>query len=102
VSSLGNLIDEFVRSGILLRSAEPEGVALAKPPESVPVKDILDIVGDSVPQDMKSPGPVADVLLRRDQAVQKALEGITLKSLIGESPSTILSFPHSRLSAQSR
>src|SRR6266480_5202190 len=102
VSSLGNLIDEFVRAGILLRSVEPEGVALAKPPESVLVKDILDIVGDSVPQDMKSPGPVADVLLRRDQAVQKALEGITLKSLIGESPSTFLSFPHSRLSAKSR
>src|SRR5207245_2316766 len=35
VSSLGNLIDEFVRAGILLRSAEPAGVALAMPPERV-------------------------------------------------------------------
>src|SRR5437867_11769671 len=40
VSSLGNLIDVVVRSGTVLRSAEPEGVALAKPPESVTVKDI--------------------------------------------------------------
>ncbi len=38
VSSLGNLIDEFVRAGILLRAAEPEGVALARPPENVNVR----------------------------------------------------------------
>ncbi|TMB73492.1 MAG: hypothetical protein E6J54_06280 [Deltaproteobacteria bacterium] len=75
---------------------------MAKPPESVLVKEILDIVGGSTTPEVKNAGPIGDVLLRRDQAVQKALEGTTLKSLIGESPSTILSFPHSRLSAQSR
>jgi membrane protein len=101
VSNLGNLIDDFVRGGILLRAAEPEGVALARPPESVSVKDIFDIVGDSAAQDVKNVGPVAAVLLRRDQAVEKALEGITLKSLIEESPSPTLRLPHSRLDAHS-
>jgi membrane protein len=97
VSSLGNLIDDFVSAGILLRSAEPEGVALARPAETVAVKDVLDIVGDSATRELKSGGPVADVLLRRDQAVQKALEGITLKTLIEENASTVLTFPHSGL-----
>jgi membrane protein len=101
VSSLGNLIDEFVRSGILLRSAEPEGVALAKPPESVPVKEILDILGGSTAPEVKSAGPIGDVLLRRDQAVQKALEGITLKSLVQENPATVLQFPYPGSATQS-
>jgi DNA-binding IscR family transcriptional regulator len=71
---------------------------LAKPPEKVTVKDILDLVSDSAAQDVKNAGPVADLLLRRDQAVQKALEGITLKSLIEQNPSTILRLPRSGLS----
>src|SRR5262245_31230209 len=93
VSNLENLIDHFVRAGILLRSAEPEGVALARPPENVTVKDILEIVSDSVMQDANEAGPVADILLRRDQAVQKALEGFTLKSLVEDYPSTVVKFP---------
>ncbi len=88
VSSLENFIDDFVRAGILLRSSEPEGVALARPPESVSVKDILDIVGDATVQDLKSTGPAADILARRDRAVHEALDGITLKSL-AESPPNV-------------
>ena len=72
VSSLGNLIDEFVRSGILLKSAEPEGVALARPPENIFVKEIIEIVGGST---MHERGAIADVLLRRDQAAQKHWRG---------------------------
>jgi membrane protein len=85
VSSLGNLIDELVKAKILLRSAEPEGVALARPPESVTVKEILDIVADAEINEVKSGGAVGDVLSRRDQAVQKAMEGITLAVLVSES-----------------
>jgi membrane protein len=95
VSSMENFIDQFVRAGILLRSADPEGVALARPPETVTIKDILDIVADSATQDDKNAGPAADILRRRDQAVQNALEGITLKSLIAENRSTILRFSRS-------
>jgi membrane protein len=95
VSSMENFIDQFVRAGILLRSADPEGVALARPPETVTIKDILEIVADSATQDDKSAGPATDILRRRDQAVQNALEGITLKSLIAENRSTILRFSRS-------
>lgn len=94
VSSLGNLIDEFVRRGILLRSAEPEGVSLARPAENVLVKEILDIVGGSTMPEMKNAGAIGEVLLRRDQVAQKVLEGITLKSLVQENPATIIQFPY--------
>jgi len=94
VSSLGNLIDEFVRCGILLRSAEPEGVALARPAENVLVKEILDIVGGSTMPEVKNAGAIGEVLLRRDQVAQKVLEGITLKSLVQENPATIIQFPY--------
>ena len=90
-----DFVDQFVRAGILLRSAEPEGVALARPPETVTVKNILDIVDDLATQDDKNAGPAADILRRRDQAVQNALDGITLKSLTAENRSTILRFPRS-------
>lgn len=79
VSSLGNLIDDFVRKGILLKSAEPEGVALARPPENILVKEVLEIVGGSTGREE---GAIGEVLRKRDQAIQNALEGITLKSLI--------------------
>jgi membrane protein len=95
VSSLENFIDQFVRAGILLRSADPEGVALARPPEAVTIKDILDIVDDSATQYDKNTGPAAEILRRRDQAVQDALDGITLKSLAAENRPTILRFPRS-------
>ena len=84
VSSLENFIDDFVRAGILLRSLDPEGVALARPPESVTVNDVLDIVSDSAAQKLRNPGPATDILTRRDRAVHDALEGITLKSLAAE------------------
>jgi membrane protein len=94
VSSLGNLNDEFVRCGILLRSAEPEGVSLARPAENVLVKEILDIVGGSTMPEVKNAGAIGEVLLRRDQVAQKVLEGITLKSLVQENPATIIQFPY--------
>ncbi|MGH7823587.1 MAG: YhjD/YihY/BrkB family envelope integrity protein [Candidatus Binatia bacterium] len=100
VSSLNNLIEEFIRAGILLRSAEPEGVALARPPETVTAKEMLDIVGDANIQEMKNAGPVAELLLRRDQAVQKALEGVTLKTLASETQSKNLRLAQLGLGSQ--
>jgi membrane protein len=101
VSSLENLIGDFVRAGILLRSSDPEGVALARPAENVTVKEILDILEGSANEQIKKTGPVADILARRDRAVDEALEGITLKSLVAETPPAIR-LAHSGTSAQSR
>ena len=95
VSSIKNFIDQFVRAGILLRSADPEGIALARPPETVTIKDILDIVADSTKQDDNNAGPAGDILRRRDEAVHNALDGITLRTVTAEKASTILRFPRS-------
>jgi membrane protein len=84
VSSLENFIDDFVRAGILLRSLDPEGVALARPPENVTVNEVLDIASDSAAHELRNPGPATDILTRRDRAVHDALAGITLKSLAAD------------------
>ncbi|HWO41284.1 MAG TPA: YhjD/YihY/BrkB family envelope integrity protein [Candidatus Eisenbacteria bacterium] len=89
VSSLDNVIDDLVRAGMVLRSADPEGVALARSPEAITVKQILDIIGDSAPPDFKNTGPAAEVLLRRDRAVDQALNGLTLKELAMQTGSSI-------------
>jgi membrane protein len=102
VLSLENTLEAFVKAGILLRSAEPEGVALARAPETVSVREILDVVAESAAPSAAIDGPVAHVLRRRDQAVEKAFEGMTLRSLVTETPSTIVTFPQSAASAQSR
>jgi membrane protein len=101
VSSLDNLFDDFVRAGILLRSVEPEGIALARPPEAVPVKEILDIVAGANAAGVENTGPATQVLMRRDQAIERAMEGMTLRSLVAETPSTVVKFP-SGLGAQAR
>ena len=70
---------------------------MARPPENIFVKDILEIVGGSTTQER---GAISDVLLRRDQAAQKTLEGITLKSLVEENSATVVQFPYSESATQ--
>lgn len=83
VSSLEEIIETFVRAGVLLRSSDPEGVALARPPEHVKVNEVLDIVrgaGEN-PEIKTAKSAVSDTLNRRDQAVERALADTTLQSL---------------------
>ena len=89
VSSLDNLFDQFVRTGILLRSAEPEGIALARLPEAIAVKEVLDIVSGSETMP-ESAGPAAEVLRQRDQALEKTLEGMNLRYLASEGPAGLV------------
>jgi membrane protein len=85
VSSVESIVDEFVRANVLLRAAEPPGVALARPPDEISVKEILDVVAGADTPELQTEATVADVLMRRDRAVQREMEGLTLKSLITES-----------------
>jgi membrane protein len=87
VSSLEGLIDELVRGGILLRAAEPPGVTLGRPPEQIPVVEILDTLCGAEPPEPTSgrQTQALGVLQRRDQAIRQALEGVTLRSLAGPS-----------------
>ena len=87
LTSLDDVVDEFVERGLLLRTAQPEGIALGRPPEQVSVVEILDILRGADFEDPTSDGvaSVTEVLLRRDQATRDVLNGITLKSLATDS-----------------
>src|SRR5262249_54550260 len=75
------LIDKFVQRRILLRTIEPEGLALGRPPEDVPVSEILDAADDPEQLAVAEDDPVALILRRCDRAIWQALAGLTLRSL---------------------
>lgn len=86
-------VEQLVAQGLLGRIAEPEGVSLVKPPELISLKDVLDAAREGGPAGVRVPidstDPVHDLLRRRDEAVQQALAGLTLRSLAleqGDSP----------------
>lgn len=77
---------ELVDHHLLARTAEPEGIALIKPPELMPIHEILNLVRGgqgpvrSVPD--QSGGRIDALLRQRDAAVAQSLDGMTLRSLI--------------------
>jgi membrane protein len=77
---------ELVEQHLLARVAEPEGIALIKPPELMPLHEILNVVHDgqgsvrSVPE--KPEGRIDALLRQRDAAIAQSLNGMTLRSLI--------------------
>jgi membrane protein len=78
------VIDKCVRRGLLLRSAEPPGISLARAPENIPIAEILDTVrGELIVPTPEGDG-IAEALRRRDTALREALDGMTLKSLVQE------------------
>jgi membrane protein len=85
LSLVEDLLKELIPSGIIMRTSEPEGVALGQPPEQIRVVDILDLLGKRQHPSMSFPGPegneVSMVLHRRDRAVRMALDTVTLRSL---------------------
>ncbi|MBI3796346.1 MAG: YihY family inner membrane protein [Deltaproteobacteria bacterium] len=81
---LEDLIDEFVRRRILLRSLEPEGLALGRPPEGVAVSEILDAIETIEEPPGTKEDAVSLILERREQAIRQALAGLTLHSLCSE------------------
>jgi membrane protein len=89
VKSLEHVIDDLVARGVLLRAAEPEGLALARGPDEVTAADILAIVADpedAPAEDVRLPAAVAAVLGARDRAVRESLGRVTLRTLAGEPP----------------
>jgi len=82
-STLDELLDLFVGHGVLVRTAEPEGVTLARPPESVDIGDVLDLLSrdHQQPAEPREPDSVDEILARRDATVKQSLAGLTLKSI---------------------
>ena len=83
-SAIEELLDDLVRRGILLRTAEPPGIALARPPGQVTAVQVLDAVrgGEADAEGSAISAPVVSAILtRRDEAVTEALAGVTLETL---------------------
>ena len=85
LGTLEDLLEDFVASGLLVHTTEPDGVLLARAPDQVTIIDALDAIReppashDADPPDV--PGPVAEALRRRDEAVRGVLAAVTLRSL---------------------
>lgn len=86
VSVVEEQVDDLIGHGMLCRMMDPEGIGLVKPPELIPVTDVLQAIrhGEPVGTGVRpEAGDEVDRLLeRRDGAVHDALAGITLRSLV--------------------
>jgi membrane protein len=81
-------VEQLVKHGYLGRTTEPQGVTLVKPPESTSVTEVLNAIREVKASEALIPlnaiDPVVAALRRRDQAVEQALTGLTLESLVRE------------------
>ncbi|HKN86715.1 MAG TPA: YhjD/YihY/BrkB family envelope integrity protein [Nitrospiraceae bacterium] len=86
LSVVEDQIDELIGHGMLCRMMDPEGIGLVKPPELIPITDILQAIrygqdpGKGVRHGLAD--EVERLLHCRDRAVNDALAGITLRSLV--------------------
>jgi membrane protein len=79
-------VELLVTYGYLGRMTEPEGVILIKSPDATSISEVLDAVREEKASDgvvpIRANDPVTEVLRRRDEAVARALDGMTLASFI--------------------
>jgi membrane protein len=85
-------VERLVANGFVGRLQEPEGFSLIKAPDLIFVKEVLNSVRNGTPPwiapHLEASDPVSALLRRRDQAVERALAGETIHSLLHDrSPS---------------
>jgi membrane protein len=85
LGTLEELLEDFVASGLLVRTTEPDGVLLGRAPDQITVVDVLGAIREPpASYDVEPavvPGPVAEALRRRDDAVRDVLGSVTLRRL---------------------
>lgn len=88
-----SLIDDLVKGQMVVKGDKPKGLVLAQAPENIPVVEVLRVV-----QHQPHDGPqtftvgsdsISRVLIRRDAAVEVALEGMTLRDLVRRQPEVV-------------
>ncbi len=88
LSALEPLIETLLAKGVLLQTVEPEGIVPGRPPEQIEVVSVLDILrtpGDESAA-INSGDAISALLDRRNRAVERALKGVTLRSLATDDP----------------
>ena len=91
LSIVEKMVEEFVHTGILVRTVEPLGITIGRPPEQVTAVEVLEQIrhanqqGTSLPE--KNGDEVVSLLRRRDKAVRLALDAVTLRTLAIETDS---------------
>jgi DNA-binding IscR family transcriptional regulator len=87
---VGSLTSDLIQANMLVRTEKPRGVALARPPEMIAVADVLKVVQHQLHNGAQGftvgTDKISQLLMRRDAAVQGALEGITLRHLVKDQP----------------
>jgi membrane protein len=78
---LESLLEKYIGRGLVLRSAEPAGVSLARPPEQIPATEILDVLHGPADSSSDNTNPVSEFLRRREAIVHESLAAVTLKDL---------------------
>jgi membrane protein len=89
LNELEPILDRLVSRGLLLRSAQPEGISLARSPERISVTEVLEVLNGPLSSAGATENSVTQVLRHRESAVAQSLQGITLKSLAVESMPTV-------------
>ncbi|MFO0699729.1 MAG: YihY/virulence factor BrkB family protein [Nitrospira sp.] len=83
-------IERLVASGFVGRLQEPEGFSLIRSPDLIFVKEVLNSVRNGTPPwivpHLETNDPVSSLLRRRDMAVERALSGETIQSLLQDCP----------------
>ena len=90
-----SLLTDLIQANILVHTDRPKGVVLARPPETIAVSEVLKVVQHQLhngPQGYTvGTDAISQLLMRRDAAVQDALEGITLRHLVQDQPTDSVS-----------
>lgn len=106
ITDLEELIYACVRRGLLLRTTEPEAVALARLPEHIAISDIFDLVDYPEPWAretlIRGSDPVSQVLHQRDHTLRQAFADLTLRALASEESITDSAIECSSASAPAR
>ena len=83
-------VERLVEYGFVGRLQEPQGVSLIKAPDLIFVKEVLDSVRNGAPPwvvpHLDPTDPVSALLRHRDTAVERALVGETVQSLLQDQP----------------
>jgi membrane protein len=85
-----SLINDLVKARMIVKGDDPKGLVLARAPEHIPVVEVLKVVQhqpDGGPQAFAvGTDHISRLLMRRDAAVEAALDGMTLRNFIKDSP----------------